>query len=79
MEEFRSWVLTFRACLPIHRAIMRKFSDEFVFWSVASEFSLFKNTSKNIFEGPWSPSFRELVAFHEQMDGEKSDLGFLDS
>lgn len=46
MEEFRSWVLTFRACLPVHRAIMGKFSDEFVFWPVASEFSLFKNTSK---------------------------------
>lgn len=31
---------------------------------------------RNIFEGPWSPSFRELVAFHEQIDGKKSDLGF---
>lgn len=34
---------------------------------------------KNIFERPWRASFKALVTFSEQIEGEKSDLGFLDS
>lgn len=72
VEQFRPWVLMFKACLPIHKAIMAKFSDEYVFWPSASEFSLF---NKHI----WRASFKELVTFSEQIEGEKSNLGFLDS
>lgn len=75
MEEFRPWVLMFKACLPIHKAIMQNFQMNMYFGPVP----LNSHCLKNIFERPWRASFKALVTFSEQIEGEKSDLGFLDS